>query len=50
LVEIANGVEAVQDARIYIKLVNAPFLAADGTGNDFRPGSRGLCAGLAPAA
>jgi hypothetical protein len=25
-VEIANSVEAVQDSRIYIELVNAPFL------------------------
>ena len=41
LVEIANGVEAVQDARIYVELVNAPFLAAGGSGDDFAPGSRG---------
>ena len=26
LSEIANGVEAVQDGRIYIERVNAPFL------------------------
>jgi hypothetical protein len=26
LVEIANSVEAVQDGRIYIELLNAPFL------------------------
>jgi hypothetical protein len=26
LVEIANSVEAAQDARIYIELVNGPFL------------------------
>jgi len=26
-VEIANGVEAVMDGRIYIECVNAPFLA-----------------------
>ena len=32
LVEIANGVEAVMDGRIYIKRVNAPFLAPDGSG------------------
>ena len=31
IVEIANGVEAVQDGRIYIELVNAPFLAAGGS-------------------
>jgi hypothetical protein len=38
LVEIANGIEAVQDGRIYIERVNAPFLAASGTGDDFRAG------------
>jgi hypothetical protein len=26
LIEIANSVEAVQDGRIYIELINAPFL------------------------
>jgi hypothetical protein len=26
LIEIANAVEAVQDGRIYIELINAPFL------------------------
>jgi hypothetical protein len=30
LVEIANGVEAVQDGRIFIERVNEPFLAAGG--------------------
>jgi hypothetical protein len=29
----------VQDGRIYIERVNAPFLAAGGTGADFAPGS-----------
>ena len=38
LVETANGVEAVQDGRIYIERVNAPFLAAGGSGEDFRAG------------
>ena len=38
IVEIANGVEAVQDGRIYIERVNAPFLAVGGTGDDFRAG------------
>jgi hypothetical protein len=38
LVEIANGIEAVQDGRIYIERVNAPFLAAGGSGEDFRAG------------
>jgi hypothetical protein len=34
----ANGVEAVQDGRIFIERVNAPFLVAGGTGDDFRAG------------
>ena len=38
IVEIANGVEAVQDGRIYTERVNAPFLAAGGNGEDFRAG------------
>ena len=38
LVEIANDVEAVMDARIYIERVNAPFLAAGGSGEDFHAG------------
>ena len=39
LVEIANDVETVQDGRIYIERVNAPFLAAGGTGGLPRLGS-----------
>jgi hypothetical protein len=38
LVEIANDVEAVQDGRIFIERVNAPFLAAGGNGTEFRAG------------
>jgi hypothetical protein len=38
LIEIANGVEAVQDGRIHVERVNAPFLAAGGSGNEFRAG------------
>jgi hypothetical protein len=38
LVEIANSVEAMQDGRIYIERVNAPFLAAGGSGDNFRAG------------
>jgi hypothetical protein len=38
LIEIANGVEAVQDGRIYIERVNEPFLAAGGNGDQFRAG------------
>ena len=38
LAEIANGIETVQDGRIYIELVNVPFLAAGGSAEDFRAG------------
>jgi hypothetical protein len=38
LIEIASGIEAVQDGRIYIERINAPFLAAGGSGDDFRAG------------
>jgi hypothetical protein len=36
LVEIANGIEAVQDGRIYIELVNGAFLEAGSTPDQFR--------------
>jgi hypothetical protein len=36
LIEIANSVEAVQDERIYIELVNGAFLEAGGTPDQFR--------------
>lgn len=38
LVEIANGVEAAQDGRIYIERVNGPFLKAGGSPDEFRAG------------
>jgi hypothetical protein len=38
LVEIANDVEAEQDGRIHIERVNEPFLAAGGSGEQFRAG------------
>jgi hypothetical protein len=38
IIEIANGVEAMQDGRIYIERVNEPFLAAGGSGEQFRAG------------
>ena len=39
--------EAVQDSRIYIERVNAPFLAAGGNGEDFRAGiERAIALGL----
>ena len=36
LVEIASTVEAVQDGRIYIELVNGPFLKEGGTPDQYR--------------
>ena len=36
LVEIASIVEAVQDGRIFVELVNRPFLDAGGTPDQFR--------------
>ena len=36
--EIANAVEAVQDGRIYIELVNSAFLKAGGTPGQFGAG------------
>ena len=36
LIEFANGVEAMQDGRIYIERVNEPFLAAGGSTDQFR--------------
>jgi hypothetical protein len=38
LVEIANAVEADQDGRIAIELINAPFLEAGGTAAEYRAG------------
>jgi len=51
IVETANGVEAVQDGRIFIERVNEPFLAAAGSGEQFRAGiERAVALGLAVAA
>jgi hypothetical protein len=36
LAEIANGIEAVQDGRIYVELVNGAFLEAGGTPDQYR--------------
>jgi hypothetical protein len=38
LVDIANASEAVQDGRIYIELINSPFLKAGGTPNEYQAG------------
>ena len=32
LIEIASAIEPVQNGRIFVELVNAPFLKADGSG------------------
>jgi len=36
LVEIASTVEAVQDGRIYIELINGPFIKEGGTPDQYR--------------
>jgi hypothetical protein len=38
LVEIANATEAVQDGRIHIELINAAFLTAGGSPDEYRAG------------
>ena len=39
LVEIANGVEVVQDGRIYVELINGPFLFREkGTPEKYKAG------------
>jgi hypothetical protein len=38
LIEIAFAAEAVQDGRIFIEKINAPFLAAGGTADEYRAG------------
>ena len=38
LVEIASTIEPVQNGRIYIELVNAPFLKAGGSPDEYRAG------------
>ena len=38
LIEIASTIGPVQDGRIYIELVNAPFLKAGGTHDEYRAG------------
>jgi hypothetical protein len=36
LVQIANAVEAVQDGRIFVELINGPFLKEGGTPDQYR--------------
>jgi hypothetical protein len=38
LVEIANMVEAVQDGRIHIELINLPFLREGGSADEYGAG------------
>jgi hypothetical protein len=38
LAEIANSIEAAQDGRIFIELVNGAFLKAGGTPDQYRAG------------
>ena len=38
LIEIASTVEAVQDGRIHIELVNLPFFQAGGSPDEYRAG------------
>jgi hypothetical protein len=38
LVEIANTVEAVQDGRIHIELINLPFMREGGSVDEYRAG------------
>lgn len=38
LAEIANAIEPAQEGRIYIELVNAAFLKAGGTPDQYRTG------------
>ena len=38
LIEIASTIEPVQDGRIYIELVNTPFLKAGGSPDEYRAG------------
>jgi len=38
LIEIASTVEAVQDGRIHIELVNLPFLRAGGSPDEYHAG------------
>jgi hypothetical protein len=41
LIEIANSVEAVQDGRIYIELINVPFLADGDSPAEYKAGLEG---------
>jgi hypothetical protein len=38
LIEIANAAQSVQDQRVHIELINAPFLRAGGSPDEYRAG------------
>jgi hypothetical protein len=38
LIEITNAAESVQDQRVHIELINAPFLRAGGSPDEYRAG------------
>ena len=38
LIEIANAAESIQDQRVHIELINAPFLRAGGSPDEYRAG------------
>ena len=38
ILEIANSVEVVQDGRIYVELINGPFVSEKGTPDEYRAG------------
>jgi hypothetical protein len=46
LVEIANAIEAVQDGRIHVELINASFLDAGGSPAEYIAPARQLALGL----
>ena len=48
LVEIASTIEPVQNGRIYIELVNAPFLKPSGSGDEFTSLGLTITDGTAP--
>jgi len=51
LLEIAHTAEAVQDSRVHIELINAPFLESGGTPAEYLAGlDRAITKGLALAA
>jgi hypothetical protein len=49
IIEIANGVAAAQNGRIFIERINEPSLVAGGSGEEFRAGvDRAIALGWVP--